>query len=44
MLDNLAIKVNIWDTAGQEMYRAINRNFYKGCFGAIVLADLSEVF
>jgi Ras-related protein Rab-2A len=40
-LDNIPIKVCVWDTAGQEQYRAINRTFYRQAEGAIIMSDLS---
>lgn len=36
------IKLNIWDTAGQEKYRSINRNFYLGAHGVIICFDLTK--
>eukprot|EP00331_Platyophrya_macrostoma_P029277 CAMPEP_0176439306 /NCGR_PEP_ID=MMETSP0127-20121128/19859_1 /TAXON_ID=938130 /ORGANISM="Platyophrya macrostoma, Strain WH" /LENGTH=208 /DNA_ID=CAMNT_0017823539 /DNA_START=76 /DNA_END=702 /DNA_ORIENTATION=- len=36
------IKMNIWDTAGQEKYRSINRNLYLGANGALLCFDLTR--
>ena len=36
------MKLKIWDTAGQEKYRAITSNSYKGASGAILVFDLSD--
>ena len=38
------VKLNIWDTAGQEKYRAINRNLYLGANGALLCFDLTSKF
>ena len=35
-LDNKIIKLQIWDTAGQEKYKTITQNYYKNCDGAII--------
>ena len=42
MPNNRAVKMNIWDTAGQEKYRAINRNLYLGAQGALLCFDLTR--
>ena len=34
------IKIQIWDTAGQEKYRAITSAYYKGALGAFVIYDI----
>jgi len=39
MPNNKSVKMNIWDTAGQEKYRAINRNLYLGAQGALLCFD-----
>ena len=36
------VKLNIWDTAGQEKYRSINRNLYLGANGAMLCFDLTR--
>ncbi len=37
------LKAKIWDTAGQEIYRSLNKKFYKEARGGIIVADLSIV-
>ena len=39
-LDNLQLKVQIWDTAGMERYRSITSAYYKGAKGVIVVYDI----
>jgi small GTP-binding protein len=41
-VDNTPIKLFIWDTAGQEKYRAIVSNYFQGCDGVMLLFDLSS--
>lgn len=36
------VKLQLWDTAGQEKYRALVRIYYRGSAGAIVTFDQSE--
>ena len=40
--DNTSIKMNIWDTIGQEKFRAITRQYYRDCDGAIIVFDLTK--
>ena len=39
-IDNLQLKVQIWDTAGMERYRSITNAYYKGAKGVIVVYDI----
>ena len=36
------IKAQIWDTAGEERYRAITSAYYRGAVGALLLYDISK--
>jgi small GTP-binding protein len=36
------IKVQLWDTAGQEQYRAVTRSYYRSARGAIIVYDVSK--
>ena len=36
------IKLQIWDTAGQEVFRSISKSYYRGAHGAFVVFDLSR--
>jgi small GTP-binding protein len=36
------LKIQIWDTAGQEIYRAITRRYYRDSDCAIIVCDLSN--
>ena len=39
-LDNLQLKVQIWDTAGMERYRSLTSAYYKGAKGVIIVYDI----
>ncbi|CAD8110936.1 unnamed protein product [Paramecium primaurelia] len=41
-LDGLNIKLQIWDTAGQESFRSITRSYYRSAAGAIVVYDITK--
>ena len=36
------IRVKIWDTAGQEQYKSLTKNFYRNSDGVIIVYDISE--
>eukprot|EP00428_Durinskia_dybowskii_P063111 CAMPEP_0170387656 /NCGR_PEP_ID=MMETSP0117_2-20130122/17671_1 /TAXON_ID=400756 /ORGANISM="Durinskia baltica, Strain CSIRO CS-38" /LENGTH=164 /DNA_ID=CAMNT_0010643533 /DNA_START=146 /DNA_END=640 /DNA_ORIENTATION=- len=41
-LDSKPIKLQIWDTAGQEAFRSITRSYYRGACCAILMYDISR--
>jgi len=41
-VDGTEIKLQIWDTAGQEKYRSITQNFYKNAMGVVIVFDLTD--
>ena len=40
--DGSTIKLYIWDTAGQDRFRSITRNYYKGADGIILIYDITK--
>jgi len=36
------IKLQVWDTAGQESFRSITRSYYRGSIGALLVYDISR--
>ena len=43
ILDNTTqVSLKIWDTSGQERYRALTRNYYKDSQGVILVYDVSS--
>ncbi len=40
-IDGKKIKVQIWDTAGQENFRSITRSYYKTAVAAVVVYDIT---
>ena len=41
-INGTTIKLEIWDTAGQEKYRSLVRNYYNGCDAAILVYDITD--
>merc|ERR1712216_1058853 len=41
-VDGKTIKAQIWDTAGQEGYRAITSAYYRGAVGALLVYDITK--
>ena len=36
------VKVQLWDTAGQDKYRTIAKNYFKGSHGILLLYDITK--
>ena len=41
-IDNNPIKMQIWDTSGEEKFKAIARNFYRGAHGVLLVYDICD--
>jgi Ras-related protein Rab-2A len=41
-VSNKTIKLQIWDTAGQENFRSITRSYYRSAIGALLVYDITH--
>jgi len=41
-IDGSQVKLQIWDTAGQEKFRSITRSYYRGTTGALLVYDITR--
>mmetsp|Transcript_64604 Transcript_64604/g.76495 ORF Transcript_64604/g.76495 Transcript_64604/m.76495 type:complete len:183 (+) Transcript_64604:96-644(+) len=41
-VDGKNIKAQVWDTVGQERYRAVTSAYYKGAVGALLVYDITK--
>jgi small GTP-binding protein len=42
VLDGKRVKLQIWDSAGQERFRNITSSYYRGCAGIIIVYDVTR--
>jgi Ras-related protein Rab-1A len=43
-IEDKIVKLQIWDTGGQERFRSITSSFYRGAHGVILVYDVSDFF
>ncbi len=41
-VDDKTIKINIWDTAGQEKFKSITAAYFRGAKGAMIVYDITK--
>lgn len=41
-IDGKRTKMQVWDTAGEERFKAITKSYYRGAHGAIIVYDCSD--
>ena len=40
--EDTSFRLYIWDTAGQEKFKSVTRQYYRNCHGAIIVFDLTN--
>ena len=42
VINDKKVKIKLWDTAGQEQYKSLTKNFYRNASGVIVVFDVAN--
>lgn len=40
--DGVNVKLQIWDTAGQEQFRSVTRGYYRGAICCVLVYDITK--
>lgn len=43
MLNGESVKLQIWDTAGQEKFRTITSSYYRGAHALMIVFDITDL-
>lgn len=41
-INGIRIKMQIWDTAGQEKFKSLTKSYYRGAHGVIIMYDITN--
>ena len=41
-VNHKTVKLQVWDTAGQENFRSITRSYYRSAIGALLIYDITK--
>jgi len=42
-IDDKALKMQLWDTAGQDRFRSITTSYYRGAHAILIVCDVSSI-
>ena len=37
------LRINIWDTTGQEKFKSLTSSYFRGCQGAVAVFDITKI-
>jgi Ras-related protein Rab-11A len=43
VIKDTPVKIQVWDTAGQDKYRAVTSAYYRGAHGAMIVYDITRL-